>query len=272
MTSPTSRRALLLAGAAGLVSGCGGGSGPRAAGKGPRVDGRFTSEKMGGASVGWTLAYPDGHHAGERLPVVVSLHGRGATHRTTFTVLGLAGVLDRLVAHGVPAFALASVDGGDHGYWHRRTDGTDAGAMVVDELVPMLGKRGLDTGRLGLYGWSMGGYGALLLAGGALPAAAVAVASPALFTSSGSTPSGAFDDAEDYARNDVFGHPERLATVPLRIDCGRSDPFFAATRDFVGQLKPHPAGGFQPGRHDAAYWRRQAPAELSFLGRRLSAH
>lgn len=272
MSRGPSRRALLVAGVGGLLTGCG--SSPEAAvpGGGSRIDGRFNSARMGGAEVGWSLAYPQGHGAGADLPVVVSLHGRGATHRTTFAVLGLGAVLDRLVARGVPPFALASVDGGDHGYWHPRADGTDAGAMVVEEFVPLLDRRGLDTGRLGLYGWSMGGYGALLLAGGRLPARAVAVASPALFSASGNTPSGAFDDAADYLRNDVYGHPERLRGVAVRIDCGRSDPFFVATRDFVSRLRPRPAGGFEQGRHDPAYWRRVAPAQLEFLGRRLDAH
>jgi hypothetical protein len=99
---------------------------------------------------------------------------------------------------------------------------------------------------------------------------AVAVASPALFSAAGNTPPGAFDDAEDFLRNDVYGYPELLDDVPLRIDCGRSDPFYVATRDFVGRLTAPPAGGFGAGAHDADYWRSVAPAELRFLGRRLS--
>jgi dienelactone hydrolase len=143
--------------------------------------------------------------------------------------------------------------------------------MVVDEFVPLLRHRGLDTGRLGLHGWSMGGYGALLLAGkDHLPVRAVAVSSPALFTSAGATAAGAFDDAADFTAHDVLAHPEWLDAVPaIRIDCGESDPFHDATRSFVGRLARRPAGGFGPGRHDATYWRRVAPAQLRFLGRRL---
>jgi enterochelin esterase-like enzyme len=235
------------------------------------ADGRFRSRHMGGAEVGWSIAYPPGQGVGSELPVVVALHGRGATHRTAFDVLHLDAVLDRVVsASQVPPFALAAVDGGDHGYWHRRADGTDAGAMVVEELVPLLRTRGLDTGRLGLYGWSMGGYGALLLAGrGRLRARAVAVASPALFSTSGNTPPGAFDNAADYLRNDVYSHPGRLDGVPLRVDCGRSDPFYVATRDFVARLPTRPAGAFGEGGHDPAYWRGVAPDELAFLGAHL---
>ena len=269
------RRTFLTAASAGAVVGVGAGCGSRSAAP-PRTGGRrfaggsFRSAHLPGARVGWSIAYPPGERVGAALPVVIALHGRGGSHRTAFEVLRLAAVLDDVVSGGVPPFAVASVDGGDHGYWHRRVDGTDAGAMVVDELVPMLRRRNLDTGRLGLYGWSMGGYGALLLAGTRrLPVRAVAVASPALFSTAGHTPPGAFDNATDYLRNDVYSHPDRLDGVPLRIDCGRSDPFYAATRDFVDRLADRPAGGFGPGRHDPSYWRRVAPPELGFLGSHL---
>ena len=269
MTPHPSRRTLLLGGTAAALTACGferDGS----TGAGKRVDGSFTSAAMKGAAVGWSVAYPSAHPPGERLPVVVSLHGRGASHATAFSSLHLDRVLERVVAEGVPPFAVASVDGGDHSYWHRRADGTDAGAMVADEFLPLLEKRGLDTGRVGLHGWSMGGYGALLLVGrDRIPVRALAVASPALFTTAGSTPQGAFDSAEDFADNDVFAHPEWLDGVPLRVDCGRSDPFYRSARAFAARLVERPAGGFGRGAHDSAYWRSVAPAELTFLGHRI---
>ena len=59
--------------------------------------------------------------------------------------------------------------------------------MVVDEFLPMLAERGLLAGpgdRIGLLGWSMGGYGALRLAAllGADRVAAVAAVSPAMWS------------------------------------------------------------------------------------------
>jgi S-formylglutathione hydrolase FrmB len=144
--------------------------------------------------------------------------------------------------------------------------------MVADELVPLLASRGLDTARLGLQGWSMGGYGALLLASHrTVTPRAVAVSSPALFTSAGATPAGAFDDAEDFRRHDVFAHPELLRGIPLRIDCGLADPFHDATADFVTRLPgpPDPVTAFPSGAHTAAYWRAMAPAAFRFLGERL---
>ena len=265
----TSRRALLLGGVGLVVSGCG--RDEQVVPKGVAFrSGSFRSEHRAGAATGWSLAWPKGH-AGEKLPVVITMHGRGGSHRTTFSKLRMAQALDRVVAGGAPAFAVASVDGGDHSYWHRRTDGTDAGAMVREEFVPLLAEQGVDTNRLGLYGWSMGGYGAMLLAGrDQLSTKAVAVSSPALFTSGGSTAAGAFDSAEDFDRNDVFGHPDWLRSVDLRIDCGEQDPFYPATHHFVDQLTPRPAGGFVRGAHDDAYWRQVLPGQLTFLGQRLN--
>ena len=56
--------------------------------------------------------------------------------------------------------------------------------MVLNELIPMLNSQDLDTSRVGLLGWSMGGYGSLLLAsdrlrrGGAVTAVAATSAAP----------------------------------------------------------------------------------------------
>jgi S-formylglutathione hydrolase FrmB len=263
------RRSVLL-GVAGVLAGCGAASTTT---HGPRlVDGSFRSARMGGRTVGFAIAYPPGRAPGDRLPVVVSLHGRGGSHRTGFDQLGFDDVLDRVVRQGVPAFAIATVDGGDHGYWHRRADGTDSGAMVAEELVPLLAERGLDTRRLALQGWSMGGYGALLLTSRrSVTPRAVAVSSPALFTSAGATPAGAFDDARDFRRHDVFDHPEALLGVPLRLDCGQQDPFHDATDDFASRLPrdPDPVAVFPEGGHTPAYWRATAPAAFRFLGERL---
>ncbi|MCW2781294.1 MAG: hypothetical protein JWR35_1743 [Marmoricola sp.] len=238
---------------------------------GPRVNGSFVSRARGGVPTGWSVSYPPGHPVGSRLPVLVSLHGAGASHTSSFDTLGLDRFLALAVAAGVAPFAIASVDGGAHSYWHRRADGSDAGAMVAEEFVPLLARRGLDTGRLGLYGWSMGGYGALLLAGqGKLAVRAVAVSSPALFEAAGATAAGAYDDAADFDAHDVFAHPEWLSGTPLMVDCGTGDPFYQATRDYVSRLHPKPAGGFQPGAHTPGYWRRVAPAQLKFIGAQLA--
>ena len=89
----------------------------------------------------------------------------------------------------------------------------------------------------------MGGYGALLLGArlGAARTAAICAVSPALWTSSGAAAPGAFDGADDYAANSVWGLPA-LNSIPIRIDCGDSDPFYSATQA-VHRPAGQPAGG-----------------------------
>jgi pimeloyl-ACP methyl ester carboxylesterase len=267
VSASLSRRAILLGAGGVALAGCG--SSLRVSDDLALSSGTFISARMNGRRIGWSVAAPKAHR-GSSLPVVISLHGRGGDHRSTFDQLGLAEVLSRAIKTGTPPFALASVDGGDHGYWHRRADGTDAGAMVREEFVPLLGDRGLDAGRISLYGWSMGGYGALLLAGKGMKVRAVAASSPALFTSAGGTPAGAYDSAEDYLRNDVYAFPEWLRAVPVHLDCGRQDPFYLATRDYARRLPDRPRTSFPDGKHEASYWHRAAAGSFGFLAERLA--
>jgi S-formylglutathione hydrolase FrmB len=179
--------------------------------------------------------------------------------------LGVADGLARLTSAGVPPFAVVSVDGGDT-YWHRRASGADSGAMVLMELLPMLAGQGLDTSRVGFLGWSMGGYGALLLGARLGPArtAGICAVSPALWTSYMATDDGAFDSYNDWVKNTVFGLPA-LTSIPIRVDCGTADRFYAASRQFVAQLRRPVSGSFSPGGHDASFWRAQLPDELRWM-------
>jgi S-formylglutathione hydrolase FrmB len=171
----------------------------------------------------------------------------------------------------VQPFAVASVDGGSSSYWHPRTDGSDASAMVVDELVPLVRDRfGLSTA-LGLYGWSMGGYGALRLALRAQGINAVAATSPALFASYADAAPGAFDSRAQFDEENLVTRAPGFPATPMRVDCGKVDPFHAQVRAFVGRLPRRPAGGFEPGAHTYGYMRRMLPAQLAFLGRSLGA-
>lgn len=234
----------------------------------PSVSGTFVSAARRGRTVGWTVAAP---HSDTPLPVVVALHGYGSGHGDFFgTHLGYDRFLAAHVAAGGAPFAIAAVDGGNR-YWHRRADGDDPAAMVIDEFVPMLGHRGFDTARLGLVGNSMGGYGALHLAGilGSARVRAVSAISPALWTAAGDTARGAFDDAADFRANTVLGRQRDLDGIAVRVDCGTGDGFEPAVRTYVDGFTQRPAGGFEPGGHSHAYWRRMAPEQLAFLGRRL---
>jgi dienelactone hydrolase len=236
------------------------------------VSGSFESRARLGARCGWSIGYPPGD--AKRLSVVVVLHGRGVGHREAFQddYLALGRFLAQAVGDGAPPFAYASVDGGDT-YWHRRASGEDAAAMVADEFLPLLADRGLDVSRVGLLGWSMGGYGSLRLAARLGPGrvAAVAAESPALWRRYPDSAPGAFDDEADFTRNAVLGRQRDLAGIPVRIDCGQSDPFYAVSRRYVRGFPRPPGGGFQPGGHNPGYWRRMAPEQTRFLARALSA-
>ena len=236
---------------------------------GPMITGELDSQ-FRSEPTQWAVSYPPETTPGDSLPVLITLHGRGGDHRAAFDGLGLDRFLASAVASGVSPFAVASVDGGST-YWHRRADGSDSGAMVTEEFVPILADQGLDVSRIGLLGWSMGGYGALLLASsGALEAVrAVGTLSAALWTSSADAANGAFDDAADFEAHDVFERRGDFGTIALRMDCGEDDPFAAANRAFVEGMRPHPEGGVQPGAHTDGYWRRMLPEHLTFIGRLL---
>jgi len=278
-----SRRGLLSAGAGAVVAAGAGGwaalhqdHGP--AGRipdvrpGELVGGTFRSARRGGRLTSWSLAYPPG--GGDRLPLLVFLHGLHQDHRTAFgRLLGLDRFLAAEVARSGNRFAVASVDGGTT-YYHPRPDGEDAGAMVLEELLPLLAGRGVRTGRIGLMGLSMGGYGALRLGGmlGTRRCAVVVAESPAIWTPGSTASASGFRDAAEYERFTVFGHQSELAGIPVRIDCGDDDPFRGAAEAYADGFPPsqHPVVGFQPGAHTLDYWRRMAPAQLAFVGRHLA--
>ena len=232
------------------------------------VTGSFVSAARGGIPTNWAIARPSGQT--HPLRPLIALHGKGGDAASVMAG-GVEQGLAQLVDAGLPAFAVVSVDGGGS-YWHKRASGEDSGAMVLAELLPMLGTQGLDTSRVGFLGWSMGGYGALLLGARLGPArtSAICAVSPALWKSYGATAPGAFDSADDWSANTVFGLPA-LGSIPIRVDCGNSDPFYSATKDFIAQLPNPPAGGFSPGGHDGGFWSAQLPAELNWIAPLLVA-
>jgi enterochelin esterase-like enzyme len=224
--------------------------------------GSFISAARGGIETNWAIARPPGQT--QQLRPVIALHGRGGDANFVMN-LGVADGLARIVNAGLPPFAVVSVDGGNS-YWHRRASGEDAGAMVLTELLPMLPSQGLDISRVAFMGWSMGGYGALLLGGRLGPSrtAGICAVSPALFTSYSDVEPGAFDSPADWASNSVLSLPA-LASIPIRVDCGTGDRFYGAVRQFVSYLRKPVAGTFTAGGHDVSFWRRQLPDELTWM-------
>ena len=222
----------------------------------PIVSGTLTSAHMR-APVSWSMSVPAGALTG----VVYCLHGRGEDHRFAFDQIHLP---DAAAAAGAK-LVIAAVDGGEDSYWHRRADGDDPLTMLLTEFLPLVESR-VGAHPRALLGWSMGGYGALLAAEtDPRRFRTVCAASPALWTSPGSTAAGAFDSPDDYHRNDVYEHLDRLASMTVRIDCGTGDPFYVSVRKFVADLSTKPQGTFGHGFHDAAYWRSVAPAQINTI-------
>ncbi|GAB3934619.1 hypothetical protein GCM10029976_043830 [Kribbella albertanoniae] len=180
---------------------------------GPVVSGTFESFGRR-TTVGYSILYPDGYQASDALPVALVLHGRGGDHTSAVRDLGIDRYLTAAVQAGSPPFALATVDGGPDTYWHRRVTDEDPGFMIDQEFLPLLANRGLDTARYGVFGWSMGGYGALLYTAlhawqrrvrPGMRAVAVAALSPAVWRRYEDVAPGAFDSREDFEGGQLFG-------------------------------------------------------------------
>lgn len=246
--------AALGAGAVAALAGCGD----------PVVwrSGRLTSEHWPGHRPRWRLALPKGS---KTPPLVVVLHGRGGNADTAFDALRLQ---DHVTRTGL---AVASVDGGDL-YWHARRSGADPGAMVTDDLLPLLRDESGYAGPVAFLGWSMGGYGSLLLASALGPrvVGAVVAESAALWTEPGASAPGSFDDREDFQAHDVFATSRTrvLTRIPVRLDCGDTDPFVAANRAFARRL-PSAHLTVDSGGHNTGYWRGHASAQLDWVAARL---
>lgn len=260
------RRFIALAGAVPLLASC------SAEDVGTRVTGRLTSRATG-EDHDWAVRYPPGSATDARLPVVIVLHGRGDSIDTV-EKLEYPARLAELVRGGVAPFALAAIDGGEL-YW-QRTGNRDAGKLVADEFVSLLAARGLDTARLGLTGWSMGGWGTLRLASRELRGrlrVAAALSAPCVERFADIADPGSMT-REEFDANNYVPHPDRFAGLPLLLACGRSDPFFAGNAAFAEVLRATSGVNtlstlFADGGHSQDFWRSVAGQQLSFLAHRV---
>jgi S-formylglutathione hydrolase FrmB len=240
------------------------------------VRARTFRSRRRGTGVTAAVVLPAGVTSPRGLPVAVALHGNGGTGESAARGLRLDRYLtDAVRTRGTPPFVLVAVDGGANTYWHRRANGDDPIAMITDELLPLLARQGARTDRFGVIGWSMGGYGALVLAEsvGAPRIAAAVASSPAIFPSyddARRTNHQAFDGPADFARHDVFANLGGMKGVPAWVDCGTSDPFAPMAERLRARLRP--AGAMGRGCHDGAFWLRRLPPQLDFLGARLAGH
>ncbi|MGX6607516.1 alpha/beta hydrolase [Micromonosporaceae bacterium Da 78-11] len=204
-----------------------------------------------GRTVDLYTAVPAGHGDGSGLPVCLVLHGASAT-AADFAGFGFGKFLTDSVRRGNPPFVLAGATGGRLSW--RPSGGDDPQRMVREEIPAWCRARGFDTSRLVAWGWSMGGYGSLLLAE-AFPGfvRAVAAFSPAV------TP-----------KDDVFTAAEILRGLPVGLWCGRQDGLYSEVRALAKALpQPPAAGSYADGRHNFGYWSTCIPAAFDFLSRAL---
>lgn len=224
----------------------------------PVQEGRLGSSAWPGGSPRWRLALPEDARA-----TVVALHGHGGSSRSWFEPPLAASLAQR------HQLAVAAVDGGDT-YWHARADGTDTASLVLQDLVPTVERAGAPVDRLGLTGFSMGGYGALLLATELPPERVLGVAavSSALFLSEASAAPGAFDGDDDFEEHDVFDRVAALRRLPVWLACGEDDSFAEANRRLAGEL-PDAQTLFDAGGHDRQYLEQHWPEAMAFLADQL---
>jgi poly(3-hydroxybutyrate) depolymerase len=236
---------------------------------------RFTVEsRFVGRSLHEVGVVPAG---GGKRPLLVFLHGRGLRPDALLTDEFFSG-LARL---GSRAPIVVALDGGDHSYWHDRRGGR-WGTYVLREAIPQAVRvLGADPARVAIGGISMGGYGAFELARRARPGGrrfcAVGGHSPAFWLSAGQTAPGAFDDAADFDRHDVYRyvrtHAHPYGSMPLWIDRGARDPFTAYDREIVRALKDRGArvqSHVWPGAHTGSYWRAHMARYLRFYADALA--
>ena len=204
--------------------------------------------------------------AARRPPLLVFLHGKGAGPESNVNRDFLAA----LRALGSRAPAVLFPDGADHSYFHDRRDG-DWDEYVAREAIPAALRRlRADPRRVAIGGISMGGFGAFDLAlhhPGRF--CAVGGHSPAIWATAAEAAPGAFDDAADFARNDVIAMARvRKPARRVWLDSGDRDPFVPGDRLLaaaLGTRKRTWSGG-----HDGAYWRAHYGDYLRFYASALA--
>jgi len=219
-----------------------------------------------GRSLRQAVLLPPGSSRGR--PLLVLLHGRSSSPDSMVK----GSLREALKQLGGRAPIIVFANGGDHSYYHDRADGR-WGSYILREVIPAAVRRfHADGSRVAIGGFSMGGFGALDLAR-FRRFCAVGGHSAAMWRTGGETPQGAFDDAEDFARNDVLAaaaaNPRLYRGAKVWIDVGTGDPFRSADTDLAQRL---PGARFHlwHGGHDSSYFEDHASQILEFYAAALA--
>lgn len=220
-----------------------------------------------------SVVVPSGADEGER-GMLVFLHGRNGDNKSTTDDEEFFAALE---AEGEDAPVVVFPDGGESSYWHDRETGA-WGSYVLDEVIPQAAEEfGPDPERVAIGGISMGGFGALNLAlKNPDRFCAVGGHSPALFLSGGESAPGAFDDAEDFAANDVLAAAKDPGALPMPVflDAGKRDPFVPGVSRLSESLQQAGSRAVVeldwPGGHDEEYWNSHWDEYLGFYADALA--
>jgi len=218
--------------------------------------------KLLGKQLDQVLVTPQG--GGKGRPLLVFLHGYGGTPSDTLSP-ALVTALRRL-GDRAPAVVLPD---GQVGWWHDRDEGR-WGSYVLDEVTPAaLARTGADPHRVAVGGISMGGFGALNLGRHRDRFCAVGGHSPAVFERGNDAISFGFDNAADFAHNDLLGIARKRSPydAPVWIDVGGQDELRPADALLARELRARGADvSFHvwPGNHDGDYWNRHFAQYVQF--------
>lgn len=206
------------------------------------------------------------------------LHGLSDNHTIWQRRTRLEAYLETLA---LPLMIVMS-DGG-RGFYTDAKEGFAYESAIIKDLIPFIDSTFQTSGKRGIGGLSMGGYGAIKLA----------LKYSEVFASAHSH-SGALDVAGLFARNDEFGREMARIFGPnpkdgpddafalaakigtqrpaLRIDCGVDDFLIESNRRFHAHLDElnyaHEYEEF-PGAHNWDYWDTHISAALQFHARHL---
>ena len=208
-------------------------------------------------------------------PLLVFLHGAGGSNRSFIANPAVLSGLSRL---GAEAPVVAFPDG-ELSWWHKRQSG-DWGRYVMREVIPAVARRfDADPRRVAIGGISMGGFGAYHL-GLLHPRRFCAVGghSAGLWLHPDEEFEGAFDDLEDYRRNDVLAtvraDPDAFGNARIWNDYGDEDWFVRGNAAFVAALGRGDVdltAHVWPGGHDETYWNSHWAQYLRFYAAALAS-